>query len=216
MRTFARKPKTTRRAAYAESREPPRVHPAQGADLSSILRLQRTIGNHNVQRLYPNDTEALNSLSVPTANTRFIQGISRMPVSSSASRIPKSMLEGSASSNALKRIQKAAQYGLSGSAKPLPHLETIQSSFGRHSLSEVKAFVAGPAGNANRRLGSTAYTTGESVAFKQSPDLRVAAHEAAHVVQQRSGMPIRDVLGNSADPKRSGRRSKRGCSWTFG
>ncbi|MEO1271892.1 MAG: DUF4157 domain-containing protein, partial [Myxococcota bacterium] len=36
-------------------------------------------------------------------------------------------------------------------------------------------------------MGSLAYATGHTVAFKQSPDLHTAAHEAAHVVQQRAG-----------------------------
>ena len=76
--------------------------------------------------------------------------------------------------------------GLRGSGRPLPHLDTIQRSFGRLDVSEVQAHVGGAAAQANERLGATGYATGNQVAFRSAPDLRLAAHEAAHNVSETS------------------------------
>src|SRR5690606_3626453 len=43
---------------------------------------------------------------------------------------------------------------------------------------------------ASSKLGAEAYATGNSVAFGKSPTLHTAAHEAAHIVQQRSGISV--------------------------
>ena len=82
-----------------------------------------------------------------------------------------------------------AKAGLEARATPLPHLDRIQSAFGKqHDLSSVTAHVGGPAARANEQLDARAYALGDRVAFASSPDLRLAAHEAAHVVQQRQGV----------------------------
>src|SRR5207247_1808729 len=47
--------------------------------------------------------------------------------------------------------------------------------------------VGGSAAAASDTIGAAAYTQGDRVGFAGSPDLRTAAHEAAHVVQQRGG-----------------------------
>src|SRR5262249_35088265 len=39
----------------------------------------------------------------------------------------------------------------------------------------------------------------EQIAFAGSPDLRTAAHEAAHVVQQRRGVSVTDGVGQAGD-----------------
>src|SRR6185436_12191050 len=64
-----------------------------------------------------------------------------------------------------------------------------------------QAFVGGPAGEATSAMGAQAYATGNKVAFGSSPDLHTAAHEAAHVVQQRSADAVADrvVAGRSAE-----------------
>lgn len=89
--------------------------------------------------------------------------------------------------------------GLSGNARPLPYLATIQLSFGRHALTGAKAFIGGSAREANERMRSSAFTCGTSIAFKQSPDLHIAAHEAAHIVQQRAGVQLPGGVGESGD-----------------
>ncbi|WNG47680.1 DUF4157 domain-containing protein [Archangium minus] len=92
-----------------------------------------------------------------------------------------------------------AHQGLRAGPQPLPYLEAIQASFGRYELGPVSAHIGGPAEQANRQLQALAYTTGDHVAFRQPPDLRTAAHEAAHVVQQRSGVRLSNGLGRSGD-----------------
>ncbi len=77
----------------------------------------------------------------------------------------------------------------SGGGK-LPHLDTIQKSFGRHDVSGVQAHVGGAAGNAAGKLGAEGFAIGNSVGFSSAPDLHTAAHEAAHVVQQRQGVQL--------------------------
>jgi|GEM_PF-5297226 len=83
---------------------------------------------------------------------------------------------------------KLARAGTSGPATSLPHGEQIQSAFGDHDLSNVKAHVGGAAADANASMGSHAYTRGDSISFAAAPDLHTASHEAAHVVQQRQGL----------------------------
>lgn len=105
----------------------------------------------------------------------------------------------SGSGNNSDAIHQAAESGLQGSSVALPHLDTIQRSFGRHDVSGIDAHVGGPAKGANESMGATAYATGNSVAFKQNPDLHTAAHEAAHIVQQRQGVSLKGGVGQSGD-----------------
>ena len=73
-------------------------------------------------------------------------------------------------------------------SRPLPHLPSIERSFGPdHDLSGVRAQVGGSASDWNARLGAAASTRGERIAFSTEPSVEEAAHEAAHVVQQRQG-----------------------------
>lgn len=94
---------------------------------------------------------------------------------------------------------RTAAEGVSGNGGTLPHAEKIQQSFGQHSIGAVQAHIGGPASDASRRLGAEAYATGEKVAFGASPSLHTAAHEAAHVVQQRSGVSLKGGVGAVGD-----------------
>jgi hypothetical protein len=96
-------------------------------------------------------------------------------------------------------IHAAAEAGVSGSRTELPHATTIQSSFGRHDLSGVNAHVGGPATDACDAMNANAYARGNDVAFAAAPDLHTAAHEAAHVVQQRSGVQLYGGVGKAGD-----------------
>jgi hypothetical protein len=96
-------------------------------------------------------------------------------------------------------IHSAAEDGLRGSRGSLPFASQIQQSFGRHDVSSVAAHVDGAAKKANSSMGSLAYATGNSIAFGQSPDLHTAAHEAAHIVQQRAGVHLSGGVGQSGD-----------------
>ncbi len=96
-------------------------------------------------------------------------------------------------------LRASVQRGLGGGSKALPHLSRIQQSFGRYDVSGVQAHVGGAAATAAREIGASAFATGNSVAFAQSPDLHTAAHEAAHVVQQRLGVIVPGGVGRSGD-----------------
>jgi len=97
-------------------------------------------------------------------------------------------------------VMAAAQHGVSGAPQALPHGERIQALFGGHDVSSIRAHVGGPAAEASGQIGASAYATGSSVAFRESPDLHTAAHEAAHVVQQRGGVQLRGGVGEAGDP----------------
>jgi len=92
-----------------------------------------------------------------------------------------------------------AASGLSGGSGALPHGDAIQRSFGRHDVSHIGAHVGGPAAAAAADMGAEAYALGDRVAFRAAPDLHTAAHEAAHVVQQRAGVHLKDGVGQSGD-----------------
>ncbi len=98
------------------------------------------------------------------------------------------------------RAHAIAGQGVAGASDPLPHGDAIQASFGRHDVSGVQAAVGGPARAAADQLGATAYATGDKVAFGERPDLHTAAHEAAHVVQQRAGVHLAGGVGQAGDP----------------
>jgi Domain of unknown function (DUF4157) len=92
-----------------------------------------------------------------------------------------------------------AAYGVSTASWPLPHEDAIQASFGHHDVGGVRAQIGGAATEASAALGARAYATGDAVAFAAAPDLHLAAHEAAHVVQQRGGVRLSDGLGQAGD-----------------
>lgn len=96
-------------------------------------------------------------------------------------------------------VHTIAAEGLQGSPSRLPHLEAIQRSFGAHSVAHVQAFTGARAAAASRAIGAEAYARGAQVAFAGPPSLRLAAHEAAHVVQQHAGVRLKDGVGRSGD-----------------
>jgi hypothetical protein len=97
-------------------------------------------------------------------------------------------------------IHRTAGKGLGGASSSLPHLDTIQRSFGGHDVTHVQAHTGSAAANANKAMGSEAYATGDHVAFKySSPSLHTTAHEAAHIVQQRAGVSLKGGVGQVGD-----------------
>jgi outer membrane protein OmpA-like peptidoglycan-associated protein len=94
---------------------------------------------------------------------------------------------------------EVAAAGVAGPGGGLPHGDRIQQLFGRHDVSGVKAHVGGPAAQASDALGADAYATGGQVAFREQPSLHTAAHEAAHVVQQRAGVSLEGGMGKEGD-----------------
>lgn len=98
------------------------------------------------------------------------------------------------------QVQETAAAGVAGTGGPLPHLDRIQASFGEHDVSGIRAHVGGAAAEAATAIGAEAYATGNDVAFASEPSLHTAAHEAAHVVQQRAGVHLKGGVGEAGDP----------------
>ncbi|TNE92568.1 MAG: DUF4157 domain-containing protein [Deltaproteobacteria bacterium] len=86
-----------------------------------------------------------------------------------------------------RATQELAAQATSGSAGKLPYLSQIEKMFGQ-SLGDVKAHVGGEAGKSSEAMGAAAYASGDAIVFRDAnPSLELVAHEAAHLVQQRSG-----------------------------
>jgi hypothetical protein len=96
-------------------------------------------------------------------------------------------------------VHDAAAQGISGSAGPLPHGETIQRLFGRHDVGNIQAHTDASAASGAQAMGAQAFATGNHVVFAGTPDLHTAAHEAAHVVQQRAGVHLKGGVGQAGD-----------------
>ena len=96
-------------------------------------------------------------------------------------------------------IERTAASGVGGVAGSLPYGDRIAASFGRHDVTDVPAHVGGKAAEACDAIGAEAYATAGHTAFKSAPDLHTAAHEAAHVVQQRAGVQLKGGVGQAGD-----------------
>jgi hypothetical protein len=96
-------------------------------------------------------------------------------------------------------VAETAAAGVTGAGATLPHLDIIQRAFGRYDVRGVQAHGDDAAASAARSIGARAYATGDHVAFAEAPDLHTAAHEAAHVVQQRGGVQLKGSVGEAGD-----------------
>ena len=96
-------------------------------------------------------------------------------------------------------VHTSAEAGIAGAGGPLPFLGQIQQAFGRHDVGGIQAHTDGAAAGASAAIGAQAYASGNHVAFGGAPDLHTAAHEAAHVVQQRAGVHLRGGVGEAGD-----------------
>jgi|GEM_PF-3562170 len=96
-------------------------------------------------------------------------------------------------------VHAVAADGLKGGGGAMPHLDPIQRSFGGYDISNVQAHTGSDAQSAAGRMGADAYATGNNVVFGKTPDLHTAAHEAAHVVQQKAGVSLKGGVGAAGD-----------------
>ena len=185
MRTFEHQSKPGREAKSAIAPPPRRVSSGKSHDTNAALHTQRTGGDQAVQRLQRSEVGANEAESNLAPPTHVSHDFSRIPPHSEARP---------------DELHRLARGGVSGSPVPLPYLNQIQKSFGSgHDLSRVKAHVGTEAGAAARRMGAEAYAFGDSVAFGVAPSLRTAAHEAAHVLQQRDGVQLQGGVGKVGD-----------------
>lgn len=108
-------------------------------------------------------------------------------------------MNGQGADATMAHTQETAARGVVGSGSSLPFMHAIQTSFGGHNVSGIEAHVGGDAASASTAIGAEAYATGNHVAFRNSPDLHTAAHEAAHVIQQRGGVQLKGGVGQAGD-----------------
>src|SRR4051812_38727964 len=73
--------------------------------------------------------------------------------------------EASAMSGKTSSIQEIAASGIQGSSQSLPHLSTIQQSFGRFKVGHVQAYTGSNARAASQAMGAEAYATSNKIAF---------------------------------------------------
>ena len=71
MRTFVQKPKAPQQATPTKATIPGRAHFGHIQEVSSILHLQRTIGNQAVQRMLQTHAEEPEARSTAAASPRF-------------------------------------------------------------------------------------------------------------------------------------------------
>ena len=96
-------------------------------------------------------------------------------------------------------VHATAAAGHAGSGSALPHKAAIESSFGA-DMSNVQAYTGPQASAACEAMGAQAYAMGNKVAFAESsPSVQLAAHEAAHVVQQSQGVSLAGGVGQAGD-----------------
>lgn len=94
---------------------------------------------------------------------------------------------------------QVAENGFRGTPANLPHRQQIEASYGV-DLGGVQAYTGPEATQACDALGAEAYTVGNSIAFgSASPSPFLAAHEAAHVVQQANGVRMSRGMGAPGD-----------------
>ncbi len=126
--------------------------------------------------------------------------VQRRPAPGKSTRtehLPPVQMKGGASTDA--DVQARAAEGVAGGGERLPFLDVIQRSFGSHDVGDTRAHTGEAASAAARDIGANAYAMGNDVAFAGSPDLHTAAHEAAHVVQQRAGVHLKGGVGQAGD-----------------
>jgi hypothetical protein len=78
-----------------------------------------------------------------------------------------------------------------------PILSTNQAAFGEHDVIGIRAHTDRAA-----TKSALAFGTGGQVALPDAPDLYTAAHEVAHVIQQRAGVALAGGVGQAGDAYR--------------
>jgi hypothetical protein len=129
---------------------------------------------------------------VPGKQT-LVDQVQRMPLSGAVQAKADTDSQGG------EAVHAAAAHGTGGPSHEMPHLGTIRDLFGRHDVSGIKAHTDTAAAEGSRAMGAEAFAVGDHVAFGGAPSLHTAAHEAAHVVQQRGGVQLAGGVGAAGD-----------------
>ena len=152
-------------------------------------------------RYAPQTFEPARSQDTGSRGVQFRRALQAMPASErEAAMRPPRPLQYKGGQGEADAVHATAAKGVAGGGGALPHGDAIQKSFGRHDVSEVQAHTGGAAEDASQALGAEAYATGNDVAFADAnPTLHTAAHEAAHIVQQKAGVSLKGGVGAEGD-----------------
>ena len=160
------------------------------------------LNSHNASQLKPNNQQSF--------QMQFKRQIANMPYDEQVKAIRPNKPFGhpgileeieakKAEKNKLQNTQKTAEKGLADSETKLPFKEELEQAFQR-DFSNVKAHTGPQATEANQKLGSEAYTSGNRIVFgNDNPSKKLVAHELAHTVQQQAGVQLNNGVGESGD-----------------
>ena len=143
----------------------------------------------------PSQSTATSS-SRSTAGVQLKRAVAGQPLDVQLSMLTPVQRKGGEDTTA---VHEAAAAGIASGGGAMPHADQIQKSFGGHDIGSVQAHTGSAASEASAAMGAEAYATGDHVAFGSTPDLHTAAHEAAHVVQQRAGVSLSGGVGQVGD-----------------
>ena len=160
---------------------------------------QRSVESESDPSSAAQDAAAHQPPSVRDANSQASAAVQRRMAAGSPGSDAQARQAASTSASDGSAARQTAAEGLQGTGGALPHGEAIGRSFGRFDVSNVRAHQGEAAQNASQALGASAYAADGQVAFRESPSLFTAAHEAAHVVQQRGGVQLRGGVGADGD-----------------
>ena len=135
----------------------------------------------------------------PTIGELFRSRKPVAPVDRAQLATPAVQMRSGQAAHAPAAVQAAAACGVATPASQLPHQDDIQRSFRGHDISQIQAHTGSEAAAAVEAMGAKAYAAGDHVVLGNSTDLHTSAHEAAHVVQQRGGVQLKDGVGQAGD-----------------
>jgi len=156
------------------------------------------MSNLTTKQRQPSFEQSRSKLPAATAARQFKNPLQRTLGNQAVQRLlgPGGSSAGAGGNTSVHNI---AAHGTHGAGRQLPFLSQIQRAFGRHDVSHARAHEGANAAGAARSIGASAFTIGHHVAFSSTPDLHTAAHEAAHIVQQRAGVKLAGGVGQAGD-----------------
>jgi hypothetical protein len=160
---------------------------------AEVVPLQRLVGNQSVMRMLDLGRRGEQAKAAGPSVVQAMP-LEQLAEDAEIQRAPATLLEPSD-----QAIHSAAAEGVRTPSVPLPHRDRIQASFGNHPVGHIQAHLGEGASRASRAMNALAYASGDHVVFGAPPDLRTAAHEAAHVVQQRAGVQLTGGIGRRGD-----------------
>ena len=92
-----------------------------------------------------------------------------------------------------------ANTGISTHSKPMPFAAKLEPVFGKELVQSVDYHDNPTAAASASSMGAKAYATGTHVVSNGSMSLRTAAHEVAHIAQQRKGVQLKGGVGEVGD-----------------